>query len=441
MKYLIFLIIICSGGVATAQITFSLSDCIKYTLNNHNSIKVYDNNIAIAKAQSAQALAAYLPNVTGSANFTDNLKLSNTVLPAGIISPQPIEVQFGTKYSTDLGVNVSQTLFDYSKLVAIKANKPYAEMTELQKQQNKETLMYNTATAYFQVLIYKEQLSLLEVNKSKYDKMAKVLEYQCSKGTVLEKDVDRVKVNLNSTIYQIEDAQTKEELALNTLKNAMGMDRDTTLLIADNINYESLALIPLQSDFDLNNLTENKINTLSVTLQEYTVKSKQASQLPTFTTQGKWGNQVLNKNFSDAFSDWKSYSYIGASMNIPLFSGFKTRNEIKEEKLKLDNEKLNFKIKQQNLKLTYDNARSAVATAFSNYESNRDNMNLANKVLSVTDYQYQRGAANLTDYLNDDAGYKATQTNYINSLYNLMISQLSYQKSQGKLLEFINQIK
>jgi outer membrane protein TolC len=301
--------------------------------------------------------------------------------------------------------------------------------------------MYNTATAYFQVLIYKEQLRLLEVNKNKYDEMVKVLEYQYSKGTVLEKDVDRVKVNLNSTIYQIEDAKTKEELALNTLKNAMGMDRDTTLVIAGNINYESLALIPLQSDFDLNNLTENKINTLSVTLQEYSVMSKQASQLPTFTTVGKWGNQVLNKTFSDAFSDWKSYSYIGVSMNIPLFSGFKTRNEIKEEKLKLDNEKLNFKINQQDLKLNYDNARSAVATAFSNYESNRDNMSLANKVLSVTDYQYQRGAANLTDYLNDDAGYKATQTNYINSLYNLMISQLSYQKSQGKLSEFINKIK
>lgn len=441
MKYLIFLIIICSGGVAAAQITFSLSDCIKYTLNNHNSVKVYDNNIAIAKTQSAQALAAYLPNVNGSANFTDNLKLPNTVLPAGIISPQPATVQFGTKYNSDFSVNVSQTLFDYSKLVAIKANKPYAEMTELQKQQNEETLMYNTATAYFQVLIYKEQLSLLEVNKSKYDKMAKVLEYQYGKGTVLEKDVDRVKVNLNSTIYQIEDAKTKEELALNTLKNAMGMDRDITLVIASNINYESLALIPLQSDFDLNNLTENKINTLSVTLQEYSVMSKQANQLPTFTTMGKWGNQVLNKKISDAFSDWKSYSYIGVSMNVPLFSGFKTRKEIKEEKLKLDNEKLNFKIKQQNLKLNYDNARSAVATAFSNYESNRDNMNLANKVLSVTDYQYQRGAANLTDYLNDDAGYKATQTNYINSLYNLMISQLSYQKSQGKLPEFINQIK
>jgi outer membrane protein TolC len=441
MKYLIFLIIICSGGAATAQITFSLSDCIKYTLNNHNSIKVYDNNIAIAKAQSAQALAAYLPNVNGSANFTDNLKLPSTVLPAGLISSQPITVQFGTRYNSDFGVDVSQTLFDYSKLVAIKANKPYAEMTELQKQQNKETLMYNTATAYFQVLIYKEQLRLLEVNKNKYDEMVKVLEYQYSKGTVLEKDVDRVKVNLNSTIYQIEDAKTKEELALNTLKNAMGMDRDTTLVIAGNINYESLALIPLQSDFDLNNLTENKINTLSVTLQEYSVMSKQASQLPTFTTVGKWGNQVLNKTFSDAFSDWKSYSYIGVSMNIPLFSGFKTRNEIKEEKLKLDNEKLNFKINQQDLKLNYDNARSAVATAFSNYESNRDNMSLANKVLSVTDYQYQRGAANLTDYLNDDAGYKATQTNYINSLYNLMISQLSYQKSQGKLSEFINKIK
>jgi len=63
------------------------------------------------------------------------------------------------------------------------------------------------------------------------------------------------------------------------------------------------------------------------------------------------------------------------------------------------------------------------------------------KSLGVTDEQYQRGVASLTDYLNDDTAYKTAQGNYINSLYNLMISQLNYQKSLGSLPRYIDNIK
>jgi outer membrane protein TolC len=292
-----------------------------------------------------------------------------------------------------------------------------------------------------QVLIYQEQLKLLEANREKYKEMVKVLEYQYSKGVVLERDVDRVRVNLNTTNNQIEDSKTKETIAVNSLKNAMGMDMNEELIIKDEINYDVFTQRQIDTELNLNNLTENKLAELSVTLQEFNVKSKQVSYLPTVSAVGKWANQSLNNNFSDAFSNWNDYSYVGLSVNVPLFNGLRRKNSIKEEKLKLDNEKLNYKLNQENLQLRFDNSKSALATAYSSYKSNKDNMELAQKVLSVTDYQYQRGVDILTDYLNDDAAYKAAQSIYISSLYNLMISQLSYEKSQGKLIEFIQTIK
>ena len=93
------------------------------------------------------------------------------------------------------------------------------------------------------------------------------------------------------------------------------------------------------------------------------------------------------------------------------------------------------------MELRFDNAKTAMGTAYSSYMSSKDNMVLAKKLLDVTDYQYQRGVTNLTDYLNDDLAYKESQSNYINSLYNLMISQMDYQKSKGSLLSFMSQIR
>lgn len=441
MKHLLLLLITTCIGTAYGQTGFTLQQSIDYTLKHHPSLDVYNNNVAIAKAKATQSTSTYLPQVSASATALDNLQLQTTVLPAGVLGPDPKGVQFGTKYNTNAAIDVSQTIFDASKIAGIKANKPYTEMTQLQQQQNKETLMYNTANAYFQVLIYREQLSILQANKHKYEEMVKVLQYQYEKGSALEKDVDRVKVNLNTTNYQITDAVTKEQLAINTLKNAMGMPLENDLAIVDSINYESFATNNTTDNLTLSSLTEIKINEQAVALQKFNLKSKQAAYLPTLNAVGKFGTQALSDDFSNAFSNWNGFSYVGLSVNMPLFSGLKRSGQVKEEKLKLKNEELNLSINKENLKLLFDNAKTSVGTSYSNYQSNKDNMELAKKLLSVTDYQYQRGVVSLTDYLNDDAAYKTAQSNYINSLYSLMISQLNYQKSKGSLPEFLNTVK
>ena len=424
-----------------AQKEFTLQQCIDYTLKNNPSLFVQQNNVAIAKAKSWQTLSEYLPQVSGSATMLNNIQLQTNVLPAGILGPDPSEITFGTKYNTNAAVDVKQIIYDQSKITGIKAAKPYAEISVLQQKQNQELLIYNTGTAYYQVLIYREKLHILKSNQQKYEQMVKVLQYQYEKGTVLEKDVDRVQVNLNTTSYQIQDSQTKEILALNILKNAMGMDAEENFNIVPTVNYELLAAGNFDENLVLDNLTETAIDEQSLELQKYSLKAKQASFIPTLTAVGRFGQQALNNDFSNSFNNWSAFSYVGLSLNVPIFSGFKRKSEVQEEKLKLKNEELNFKINKQNLELRFDNAKTAMGTAYSAYMSSKDNMVLAKKLLDVTDYQYQRGVTNLTDYLNDDLAYKESQGNYINSLYNLMISQMDYQKSKGSLLSFMSQIR
>lgn len=441
MKQVILFLLVISCVPVMAQKNFSLKESINYTLTHHPSVRVYDNNVSIATAGATQALSAYLPQVAGSATLLDNLKLQTTLLPAGIIGPEPTPVQFGTKYSTIAAVDISQTIFDASKITGIKASEPYAQMTLLQKEQNKEALIYNTAFAYFQVLIFEEQLSILTANKNKYEQMVQLLKYQYEKGTVLEKDVDRVRVSLNSTLYQMQDALTKQQHAVSTLKNAMGMPIEEHITVTDSINYGSFAMSATQDSLSLATLTEVRLNEQSIELQRLNLKTKQAAYLPSLNAVGKFGSQALNNEFSGAFSNFRDFSYIGLSLNVPIFSGFRRKGQVSEEKLKLKNEQLNFTINKENLKLRFDNAKTSVGTAYSSFQSSRDNMQLAEKLLGVTDYQYQHGVASLSDYLNDDTAYKTAQSNYVSSLYNLMISQLNYQKSQGTLPEFIESIR
>ncbi|WP_192349375.1 TolC family protein [Algoriphagus sp. Y33] len=442
MKYKILFILL-AGLISDSQAQdhFSLLQSIEYTLKHHPSQAVYTNNVGIAEAKSAQTVAGYLPQVSGSATFTDNLKLQTNVLPAGIFGPEPEEIQFGTKYNSNLGIDVSQTLYDPQKIVGIRGNEPYIAVSRVQQEHNNEDLAYNTAKAYFQVLIYEEQIAIQTANKIKYEEMVKTLQYQFEKGTVLEKDVDRVRVNLNAANYQLEDAKTRRRLAVNTLKNAMGLPLDADLAIIDSINYGQFAEHNVDEVFELEALTEVKIGEKLIELQQVNLLAKQASYLPSISFFSKIAAQSLANDFSDAFSSWKGFSYVGLSVSVPIFSGFRRQSQVKEERLKLENEKYNFQIREQSYSLRFENAKTSVSTAYGNYQSNQENMALALKLRKVTEYQYQRGVASLTDFLNDDTAYKAAQSNYINSLYNLIVSQLEFQKSRGNLFAFLTTLQ
>lgn len=442
MKYpcYTFLLLVSAVG-AHAQQSFSLSDCIQYSLSNHATIKVEENNWLIAKEKEKQALATYLPQINSSATFVDNIKLQTTVIPAGIVSPAEVEVPLGTQFNTNAAIDFTQTIFDKSKIASIKANKPYQQLTELQKQQNTENVAYNAAVAYFQLLILQEQQKTLQNNKVEYEAALKTLSSQVKSGVVLQKDYDRVLVSLNSTNYQIEDGVAKENVAINTLKNAIGMPLNEPLFIKVDENFEAYAILDISSDYDPANSLELKMQDQQIKLQSMDVKAKKGSFLPVLTAFGKFGSQSLSNDFNQAFSSWAGYSYIGLSANFPLFNGLKRKSVVAEAKLNLENDLKNHQITKDNLTLRYQNSSVSLRTAYSSYKSSKENMQLAKKLFEVTNYQYQKGMASFTDFMNDDNAYKNTQNNYLNSLFNLMLSKLNYEKSKGSLLLYLNNLK
>lgn len=442
MKYQVyFFLILLRSAAVQAQQPFSLSDCINYGLSNHSTLKVEENNLLIAKEKGKQSLAAYLPQINSSATFIDNIELQTTVLPAGIFGPTEVEVPLGTQFNTNAAIDFTQTIFDKSKIAGIKANKPYLQLTELQIQQNKENIAYNAAVAYFQLLTLQEQQKILQNNKVEYEAALKTLGTQVKLGVVLQKDYDRVLVSLNSTNYQIEDGVAKEKLALNTLKNAIGMPLNEPLTIKADQNFEAYATPNLSSDYTAANSLELKLQDQQIKLQRIDFEAKKSSFLPVVTAFGKYGSQSLNNDFSKAFSSWSGYSYIGLSANFPIFNGLKRKSIVAESKLNLDNDLRNHQITKDNLTLRYQNSEVSLRTAYSSYKSSKENMELAKKIFDVTNYQYQKGTASFTDFMNDDNAYKNTQNNYISSLYNLMLSNLNYEKSKGSLLSYLNEIK
>ena len=187
----------------SAQEIFSLHQCVEYALNSHRSIKVADNDVQVAYARKKEGQSAYMPQINGLVQWDYNIQLQESALPDEFIQlgqalgqSFPNTVAFGNHFSTIMGLQLDQFLYNKSYIDGIKAIKPSYELAELKKVKTEEDVIYNTVAAYYQILLVNEQEKLLLINETRLNKILPIVELQYNKGVVKQIDVDKVKINL-----------------------------------------------------------------------------------------------------------------------------------------------------------------------------------------------------------------------------------------------------
>lgn len=442
-KFLMFIVLagLLSSGYAQDRPSFSLQQCIGYSLQNHASVKVSANNQKISGEQKKQAIGAYLPQIQGAATVTDNLKLQTNVLSTNMQGMEETEIQFGQKYTNNTYLDVNQTIYDQSRIFNIKAGNEQIKAAEYKTEQNNEQLIYKTSQAYFQVLICNASVEQLNENLAIYNQLSAIMKLQMDKGVAMETDYQRIEVNLQSVEYQLDEMKTQQTNALNNLKFAMGFPLDETLIISDSADFEIYINLPLSPALSVDSLSDYSINKTNVELQHINTQLTKSASLPKVNAVARVGSQSMNKDFSGSFDNWHGYSYIGLSVNVPLFTGLRNSSKSRQERLTYENALTNLQLSEQKYELAFQNAQKSLLTSYNSLQRNKDNLELAHKLYITTKLSYQKGAAPLTDFLNDDNAYKNAQGNYINSLYSYMISRLDYEKAKGTLFSFYNQLE
>lgn len=423
---------------AEAQQAMTLKQCLEYGLQNHPSIDVSEYNVGTAKQRVKEGYSGYLPQINGNFGLDYNLKLQTNVIPAGTFGPDPIKVRFGTKYNSAVNLQWDQKIYDQTYITGFTAFKPSIQLSQMQLTQTREEVAYNVATSYVNVLVVAEKIKLLRTNLESYNKLLQVSELQLSKGVIKQTDFDRIRVNVNNIKSQLSLAESNLQVAQNSLKVNMGMTDETQLILSDTAEFKTLQAETPAAQFNYNNRIDYKVLERSVLLQEIQLKRAKAAYVPTISAYARYGAQGLNDDFSELWKTWYDYSAVGLKVNIPIFDGLYKDAKVKQQKYTYLTEKRNLDLYKMNFKLQYENASVSLQRSRISALNDNENLLLAEQVFNQTSLQYQSGVATLSDLLNAENAYKEAQSNYINSLLNLRISELDVQRANGTLLIFLN---
>lgn len=438
MRNILALLFSLSFGAVCAQEGLSLKDCISYGLQNHPSVKVSENNIAKSKEQGREALAAYLPQMNINGEYDYNVKLQTTQL---MFNEQPTKISMGSPYSSTLTAQLDQPIYNQSLLLGIKANQPNMELSKLTKEQTNEQVIYNISGNYFQVLVIQKQIQLLKDNKARTEKLYNVTQLQAQQGVAKKINAKQVEVNLNNINSQIANAESNYTIALNRLKNAMGMNVSANVALTDTARWvQSVTADPQADDFNYSGTIAYKIQEKQIELNEINAKSIRAGYIPTVSMFGRYGLNGLGQTAGSVFSNQFDYSTIGVKFTIPLLDGFRKDAQYKQAKININNAKENLKLNESNSSMLFQNASNKRDQARITLQSDKRNMEMSQELYDNVNLQYKGGTATLSDLLNAESSWSAAQNNYIQSLINYYIAALDVHNAQGTLQDFYNKL-
>ncbi|MBN8821410.1 MULTISPECIES: TolC family protein [unclassified Spirosoma] len=433
-------VLLAQAGWAQSTQSFRLKDCIDYGLQHYGTVRIAQNQVENANQQARQALGLYLPQVSATGTLTDNVKLQKSVIPAGVFGPEPQVFIIGQKYQTNVTAQASQTIYDRSLLLGIKAAKPNQRLADLNTRQTREDIIYNIASNYYQVFVAQQQIALLRDNLERTQQVLNILKLQRDNGVIQPVDYTRTEVSYNSTQSQLTLAENDYSLALNRLKYQMGLPQEQELTLSDSTLLTQLPVIE-QLPFESQNLVSFQQSATNLDLQRLQLERIRAGYIPTVSLTANYGTVNLGAQTIDKlFTNFVGFGSIALRFSIPIFDGFQRDAQIKQQRLTVLNQEEQQRLNVAAYRLQFNNAQSQIQRAQTNVLNGDRNVKLAQEVYNITTLQYKQGVKSLTDLVNADTSYRQAQSDYINSLINLYQARLDLEQSKGTLLTFYNQL-
>ncbi|MFD0998424.1 TolC family protein [Ohtaekwangia kribbensis] len=473
-QILLLCLIVPPGAFAQQADTasYTLEQCVKYALENTVDVKNARVDAQISEARVKETFGIGLPQVSGEVSLQHNQKLprffstyataqgfagqdenGNPLLDIPGLQPNDVVASpnfFQLPSSGNASITINQLLFSSTYLVGLKAAGTYKELAYKTEQQTQIQVVENVTKAYYAVLVNNERINLFDNNIARVDSLLRSTTAMNKNGFAEEIDVDRIKVTLNNLKSERLKFINLQNLSLTLLKFQMNYPMDQPLAVEgtlDNFQVSENIAAEYEQGFDPQNRIEYKVLSTQRELQKLDIKNKYSNSLPSLSGFANLGYTTQSPNVSGLFKTntemeetsqigpdkWYSFSSFGVSLKIPLFSGLQRNYQVQQAKLSLLKIENSFTSLRQSIDLSIQQNTVTYQNSIETLKSQRENMELAEKVARVTKIKYEQGVGSNIEVTDAESSLREAQVNYYNALYDAIIAKVDLDKAYAKI--------
>lgn len=448
-KHLIFLLLsICfSSQITFAQTTLSLEDALTYALSNGEAVRKAKLDILQGAFKVKEVRAGALPQIDGTVTLNNNILSQQFLLPAAIMGGEPgefVAVKAGTTWSSLAQVQLNQQIFNQQVFAGLRAARASEEYYRLAAQLAEENIIQQVATNYYQVIITRQQLAVIDANIDRVLKLENIVSSQYEVGLAKKIDLDRVKVNSSNLKTQRQELLNSVSQQENLLKYYMGMPVTEQIVIPEaslKALEETVQGRISDANFNVNNLSSYLVLKKQEELLNFQRKAFLAEFYPKLSLGANYMYNTQSNKFNLYTNNALNYdmSAVTLTLKFPIFDGGAKRAKLRQADIDIEKTQVDIEDSSNALQMAYENAKMQIKNSLSTIETQNDNKVLAEEVYHSTENNYHNGLASLTDLLDAETELVSAQNSYNQALLNYKVAEIELIKSQGNIKSLINE--
>ena len=426
MKFkLTALLLLCATAMAMAQKKiWTLEECVTYAVENNLSIQQFELDLENATIDKSDAIGAFLPNLNGTLNGQ-----SNTGLSFDPTNNQPVNT---TQITSSGSVTSSAILFDGLRNVH-RLNR--AKLNAIANQYRLDNLVndirLNVAISYLRILSSKEAA-----------KVARALYAVTEQDLIRTRELVESGVVARGDLLEIEaTAATREQQIINA-ENDVLINRISLAQLLQITDYENFDISDVDIEVPAASILKNSPKTIfdkaltywyetkffetNVELAEKDLALAKGAASPTLSAFVNY-----NTRYSDQFLDpitgqvipFKEQLWIndgiafGAQINIPVFNGWSTRNNIKRSQISVKKAELDLEQNKLDLETNINQAYVDVVNSSKAYDAAFKTREARILALDYSKERFDVGIMNSFDYSQAQARVDNAEAEVIRTKY------------------------
>lgn len=427
-------VLLLGNSVFSQSKKWTLEECVEYALKNNISIKQNELNLKSSEIDKKSAFGDFFPNLNGSASHSWSIGANTNPVTN-------VRENVTTQYS-QLGLSSNVLIYNgLQKLNTYRREKLAIIASQYQLDKMKDDIALNVANAYLQILFSKEALKVQTEQLAFDEKQLVRTQELVNVGTIPKGDLLDAVATVAADKQRVTSSENDLFLSKLSLAQLLQLDDLQNFDVAE-ANYEpEQSETMLQKPEDIiskakSDRIELKIAKTNLEIAEKNIKIAKGGYQPSlsagysFGTNASYSDRLIGVDGSgnpiyagplpvlDQFSNNKGHNF-GLNLQIPIFNGFATKNNVERSKIALERAKIAETQANQDLERNVYTAITNAKGALNSYDSAVSALEARKEAFNYAKEKFAVGMMNAFEF-------SQAQTLYVNAQSEVLRTKYDY---------------
>ncbi len=429
----------------------TLEQALRIAVSENASVKLADMEVERSGYERKGTYASLFPQVDGTANYQRTIKKQVMYMDfdmggadsgsdsvsgdgSGAASSSGSGFEVGRWNTWSAGISASMPLVNAQLWESIRVSGESVELAVEKARSSRLETVNQVKQAYFSCLLAKQAF---EVYKSVYDNALENLrqterKYNAQRASDL--DLARAKTTLANAVPNVYDAESSVILSLWQLKAVMGVSLDENIDIAGSLeDYGDSMLYDYAQSEGLSLENNSSLRQLGIQAEQLaaTVRMREYAYLPSLALAFSYSLNAMTNDFQFSEYKWSPYSYIGLSLQVPIFSGGKRLNDVRQAKVQKAELAVQREESERQLRISIRQYLNQMETAMKSKGSAESALESAQKAYDIASRSYEVGRSTLTELNDAQLALTQARLTYSQAIYSFVSAKSSLEGVLG----------